>query len=437
MNLLGRNCCLGGLLAVFLFSCEEPNEIGLSLNPEDEVGVYYVELPVQASMVNVDSVATSASSLILSGVQSDDVFGATQAIGYTQVGFNASALNTAAVLDSVVLTLAPASFHGPDETEIQKFSVHRLSEYTLTPDSSIYYSSQFMAYDAQALGEANLRYETEDDTATTQREDLLSITLSQQFGEELFDELQADAFDSTVAFYKYLKGFAVVGDVNNQAVVGFDLGSDDAKLTLHYHTNDEDSLVFNLKLANSVPHYSYIKADRSSGIIPVAELYEPFAANGLIYGQAGTGLVPRLKFEAYQNFVDTVGDFVLNSATIDLGQVSAAAEGLNPPNTLYMYLTDETNFRKVFSSSQGLYFGSINFGYQNTAPLDFNYNAHNQTYFANASGNPAVYFTMLKEDLIEFDEVLIYSSLNNASVNQFIIDPENIKLKLYYTKLKN
>lgn len=427
MNLLDRRAGVFGLLFLILLSCEEPNEIGLTLNPTDEVGVYYAELPVEASMVFIDSIATSSAAMLLSGAQAYPELGSIEAVAYTQVAYNASALNTAAVLDSLVLQLSPYYFYGEDTTQSQRFYVHRVSEGEPLYRDSTYYSSKFTSYGETALGSSDFVYGTKDDTATVYQENLVNITLDPAFAQDLFEKLKAKAFDSTEVFYKYLSGLAIVADQQNNAVMGFDLSAGNSKLVLHYHTATDTS-VFNFNISNTVPHYSYIKADYSDAVIPEVENYTEFSSNnGLVYGHAGIGLLPKLKFGAFKNFTDTVGAFVLNSATLDWGTIASLHAQLPPPAKVYMYLTDEKN----------LFLENLNYSFQSTSPLDFNYFAYGKEYLAPSNSSLSDYFTMLKEGRKELDEVMVYSAANNSSVNVFSFDPEQIKLKLYYTKLKN
>ncbi len=426
MNLLDRSAGVFVLLFLILMSCEEPNEIGLTLNPADEVGVYYAELPIEASMVFIDSIATSNVSTLLSGAQAYPDLGTIEAVAYTQVAYNASALNTEAILDSLVLQLRPAYFYGADTNQVQRFNVHRILEGESLYRDSTYFSSNFTSYGEAVLGSSDFVYGTKDDTATVYQEDLINIVLDPAFAQDLFAKLKAKAFDSTEVFYKYLSGFAIVADQQNNAMVGFDLSTGNSRLVLHYHTASDTS-VFNFNITNTVPHYTYIKADYSAAI-PDVENYKEFTANnGLVYGQAGIGLLPKLKFDAFKNFTDTVGAFVLNSATIDWGTINNIHEQLPPPAKLYMYLTDEDN----------LYRGNLNSGFQSTTPLDFNYFAYGKEYITPNNSNLSDYFTMLKEGHQKWDEVLVYSAANSSSVNIFSFDPSQAKLKLYYTKLKN
>src|SRR5690606_25026963 len=108
MNLLDRNLGLIVFAAFFIFSCEEPNEIGLSLNPDDKIGVYFVELPVETSMVYTDSFNTSSGDIIYSGVQSVPDFGKTEAAAYTQVAWTSVRIKAGAVFDSVTFSLDPS-----------------------------------------------------------------------------------------------------------------------------------------------------------------------------------------------------------------------------------------------------------------------------------------------------------------------------------------
>ena len=426
MNLLDRRAGVFVLLFLVLWSCEEPNEIGLTLNPTDEVGVYYAELPIGANMVFIDSIATSNVSTLLSGSQSYPDLGTVEAVAYTQVAYNAGALNTEAILDSLVLQLSPGYFYGVDTTQVQRFYVHRILEGESLYRDSTYFSSKFTNYGEAILGSSDFIYGTKDDTATVYQEDLINITLDPAFAEDLFAKIKAKAFDSTEVFYKYLSGFAIVADQQNNGITGFDLSAGSSRLVMHYHTASDTS-VFNFNISSAVPHYTYIKADYS-GVIPDEESYKEVTANnGLIYGQAGIGLLPKLKFDAFSNFTDTVGAFVLNSATIDFGTIASMHEQLPPPAKLYMYLIDENN----------LYQGNLNAGFQSTTPLDFNYFAYGKEYLTPSNSNLSDYFTMLKEGRIKWDEVLVYSAANSSSVNIFSFDPSQAKLKLYYTKLKN
>src|SRR5690606_38361398 len=102
-----------------LIACEDPSEIGLSLSPEDKVGVYFKDLPVQSSMVYIDSLNTSNSGLLLSGNYNDPVFGRTEATAFTQVLRNDNKLKEGAVFDSLVLYLKPIYFFGEDTSKLQ------------------------------------------------------------------------------------------------------------------------------------------------------------------------------------------------------------------------------------------------------------------------------------------------------------------------------
>src|SRR5690606_4092582 len=124
MNLLDRSLGLVIFLAFSIFSCEEPNEIGLSLNPDDKIGVYFVELPIESSMAYVDSFNTSSGNIIYSGVQSVPEFGSTEATAYTQVAWTSTAIKAGAVFDSITFSLDPSVFYGADTNTAQTYTVH-------------------------------------------------------------------------------------------------------------------------------------------------------------------------------------------------------------------------------------------------------------------------------------------------------------------------
>ena len=447
MNLLDRNLGLIVVLALFLFSCEDTNEIGTSLNPDDKVGVYYVDLPVEASMVYLDSINTGGGSLLLSGVQSDATFGTTEVIGYTQLAYSSTSVNTAGVFDSVTFSLKPSYFYGEDSTSAKTYGLYRVSDDSTLKKFTNYYSSDYFELESQPLAEGEFTYHTVDlDSNDVKRDDLFTFKVDQNFGEELFNTIKSKSanYKDSTAFYAYLKGLAVVGQQGNNAVVGFDLASTDSKMTLYYHTADT-TLQINLKtysgvqtssrIVNVVPTFNYIHADRS-GIVPSVEPYKEFTVDGKIYGQSGTGLVPKLKFGAFKDFADSVGNIIINSGEFLIGGVETSTPNLTPPPSVKFYLTDETNERKVVVEGGTPYFRVIQQSgaspFISNSPLTINYLANNKDYF----GLMTLYLQAVADGTIDFDEALVYPTDWSTTISQLIVNSSDIKLRIYFTKLK-
>lgn len=430
MNLLDRSLGLMIFLAFFIFSCEEPNEIGLSLNPDDKIGVYFVELPIESSMVYVDSFNTSSGNVIYSGVQSVPEFGTTEATGYTQVAWTSAGIKAGAVFDSITFSLDPSVFYGTDTNSIQNYSVHRIA-----PDTSItfknYYRTSSIGYEDQALGEGSFLYRSTDDSATTSREDLFTFHLDNSFGQEIFEYLKdtTSVLEDTTQFYEKFRGLVIKGRVENAAVVGFNLNSTGSRVTLHYHTPDTThqlnlpayaGLQTQQGVVNFVPSFSNIVTDRSTGILPTLESYKEFEANGTIYSHYASGLVPKVDLGVFKAFKDTAGSFIINKAELIVGNVQEISDGFKAPTSIGYYLTDDSNVVK----------GVLSGASEPTSPLNFTYDRVNNDYF----GDTYYYFSNLNDGTIEYNEALIYSF--NSNFDYFKVNSEDIKLRIYYTKLK-
>ena len=76
-------------LVPFFFQCEDPNQIGAKLNPNNEnLNTLYKEFTLPASLILSDSIVTSNARRLLVGIIDDPVFGKIKAISFTQLGLN-------------------------------------------------------------------------------------------------------------------------------------------------------------------------------------------------------------------------------------------------------------------------------------------------------------------------------------------------------------
>lgn len=440
MSLLDRRFWPVLILPILLFSCEDPSEIGLTLNPEDKVGVDYVDLPVDASMVYIDSVSTTSSDLLLSGSYSDPVFGQVETKAFTQVWRNGGEVDKDAVFDSAIFYLQPKYFYGADDMKPQKFTIHQINSPADTLDFSIYFNDDSYDYHPEPLGSAEYVISLEDS---------MRFVFDDDFAKDLFEKAKAESaiLDKDSAFFAYFEGLAIIPDPANEAIVGFDATTKASNLTIYYHVGegaekDTLELIFPIVSSNgfAAPHFNYIQADRSSSIFPQVEPYKEFSLDGSIYTQAGTGLYSKLKFDSFKHFVDTTGSIIINSAELIIANVKTSlGEAASPPPGLRFYLTDGTNLRKftveLVNRQEVLLFRSVQQNgaspFSSANPLNIDYNKANKDYFAYMT----FFLQAIAEGKMDFDEVLAYPV--GGGVNNYVIDSEDIKLRVYYTKFED
>ncbi len=169
------------IVAFFLFSCDEPSEIGPELIPDkNKVGLFFKELLLPTSVINTDSLETDFSDRLIVGAYRDNNFGKIKCTSFTQVRQNVEVPDFSAedVFDSLVFMFEVDYKFGPDIGFPQKYYLYRLEE-QLT-DTISYYSFNDVSYSDQPLGENEFIIDPDIDT-------ILTIRLNDGFDNEYFD----------------------------------------------------------------------------------------------------------------------------------------------------------------------------------------------------------------------------------------------------------
>ena len=154
------------LLAIlFLFSCEEPNEIGLELTGDpDRIGAYYQEIELNSNLINNDSTFTLSVQRLLAGKTFKEEFGVLTAKSFTQYGYTSARLEIPenAVYDSLVLFINNNYAYGTGITGTQRFTVHELTEDLY--DTAAYFTFSSVEYDPNPIGTGDFILPERQDT---------------------------------------------------------------------------------------------------------------------------------------------------------------------------------------------------------------------------------------------------------------------------------
>jgi hypothetical protein len=294
---------------------------------------------------------------------------------------------------------------------------------------------------------------------------LVKVPLDQAFGQRIFDNaiLYRDSEttnDSTFKvfseFTKLFKGLSIKTD-NGDKVIGI---STNSAVTVHYHTDNADSLSFNLGLFN-VTSFSQIKNDRSStelsALTQYAQDFSP--ASDLRYIQSGTGVYTKLDFGKFFEFCDTIPNVVITSAQLSLGSV-AASDFTPPPSMVLRILRSDNTVKRVKTLQDTLDLSAYNPrfpAHPGTLTLDngsyvdsdlamnvlgdqdafLRYSSEKKSY----DGNFALFFQQLsivRDGVPRYQYFVLNPSSpslpNTKSLNRAIFPKGEIKLKVYYTK---
>ena len=457
MNLLDSKKIIkrGGLVfctaLLFLFSCEDDIIMGLPFDPDDEnIQIFEKELILSSSVILLDSVNTTTRKFqnprILAGSYQSESLGTVTATAFTNFSRTPTAIPADAVYDSAVLVLQTNYWYGLNAAPAtSSLSVHLLQE-TLPvvkleidtlPNNTIdttflyqnYYSNDKVPFDMEPVGQATFSTDPGRD------KNEVHVLLDNNFGADLFTKLKDkdQAVVNDEKLQSYFKGLAMKGAEGH--MLGFNHG--DTRLYLYHHTPTKDSLRFTLGTpANGINWFTNYEHDRSgtslAGLTVPYQDYDP--GDGKVYSQSGTGIVSKIDFTPFIDFIKSTGkDVVINQAEFSV-EIDFPGEFLPPPAELRPYLVKDDNrliylFDRVGNPSIKTIGSEI---LQND--LIFRPDTIKDTNIIAYRGTMTNYAERLLKGNVEKD-FLLYPGPIGTSINQLITDSSRVRLKFYYTTL--
>jgi hypothetical protein len=438
-------------LAFLIFACEEPGEIGLELNPENGVFVAkYDELDLPSSIILYEDIVsdnspridpirqnpTSGGRLLVGNFTNQD-FGRVESKAFTSMYLGSAGFQGGDfVFDSLILFARVEYLYGENFAGDKRVFIHELSEEIVV--DSLYLTKNSTPYIEEPVGEFNFNVSAFDsvrvDTAFTAR-------MSDELGMRLLDRAKTDTltYNNNVDFREFFKGFAFIPDDANEMVMGIYPESSASLMRMYVHDNADttyfDFIFQGLDTAgtNITRYYNNITLDRSgTPLAGITDYHTDFETdNDLSYIQASAGVFTKVDLEPYINFLDTLNDFVINRAEIEI-PVETYKNTMAPSSTLDLYLASEDNRFIVFTDS-----ASTNFIYNTAGSLRYTKDQNENT--GVFVGNVTEYIQDLASGEIDNSIVLLgQTNLWNGviSINQTVIAKDRITLKLYYSTLQ-
>lgn len=469
----------GQLLAavLFLMSCEDESFLLGFRNQNKKINIKYQEFKFsdeQTSVLLIDSIITdhydlNATTRFLIGQYLDNSFGIVRSEVYTQFqpSFYTQLDDTGMTYDSITLQLHLDYYaYGYEGDSEEKFTIHRITEDTLSFFERYYYNSS-VGYETDPLGEAAFSLDHSDFKVGEGRGDTLLINarldtqLGNEFGAELFAYVASydSALLNNAEFRQRFKGLVFVPSQNNY-ILGFNPTSTLNKLVLHYHKSAtetfERSFYFSPFPPYGVNSFNKISTVRSGDLASLSQPYESYAPpSGLRYVQNGSPVITKLDLSQYYNFIrgegayDSLERIVVNSAVLSIG-IETPPAGHAPPSTLILRVLKKTSgTRYEFMNSyidsdstemSGFYFLADGKYYlaggdaSSGSAVEMIYDASQQRYVGHLS-----LFLQNLFDKKNGEVDLLYLGLFPASppigktVNRVVFKQENIKLGVYYT----
>lgn len=432
-------------------SCTDPSDIGLVLDPSsNQIGVFYAEIPLSASMVLYDSFNTTSQGRLVIGGDVDDLFGKTEATGYSRLSYNPAAAkpNSEAIFDSAVFTINVQSVHGVDFDQPKTFRVHRLEEPIL--DTS-YYNFSSLRYSDETLAEGS--FLIRPDTVNS-----LRMPLKEEVAAELFGKLVNDdpAFSNIFAFRNYFPGIAIKGNPEENTSVSAAVGNGTGMMLYYHYDEDTVSRTFLITTLQS-RHFVGVSSDRSG--TPTEMIMERGRAydvpGDLVGGKSTLGLFLKLDTQPLEAFLDTLQNTTFNQILLEVGPIEAYPEFMWPTRNMIMYFVGENNrlYRRfdgavIAVQSEGA--SQISRDQQgNVVPSSSNQSSLNLDEESRVFRNQITsYVNAIYRDGLIRTDLMLYPSFpstqNNPvtadeskrSLRQYKVRKDKLVLKVYYTRIR-
>lgn len=471
-------------VALFFFSCEDEASLLGYKNPNPKFDASYVEIPIESSVLLLDSQRTSnflfqnETNRLLMGQYTDDQLGSVVANAYTQYFTTSTTkLPAEATYDSVSLTLQLDFYNygTRDASSLQGISVYELADSLQYSKRRYYFNTSEVPVKPDLLGSKIFTVDPDslDKYAGSRTDTLLEVKvpLNHAFGASIFENAlkwrdvattQDSTFKTFNKFIALFKGLAIKSDYGDK-VLGVRTTS---FITLHYHTPSADSLGVQLAFFGAT-NFSQIKGDRSASELAGLTQYSQdfFPSNDLRYLQSGTGVYTKLDFGKFFEFCDTVPNVIISSAELEIDGVQESL--LPPPPQLAVnILNGTTNYKEKYSRGNtqdntdlvlynppfsahtrsllyetlsGIIINDVDsaFYLEGDRSPEMDYSSTDKTY----SGSYTLFLQQLAitaENKRRFQYYLLTPSGPGSpytkTVNRAVFSKNNIKLKIHYTK---
>ncbi|HPY67581.1 MAG TPA: DUF4270 family protein [Bacteroidales bacterium] len=326
------------------------------LGNDNNIRTIYIDTcSVKLSTVSVDSVKTSNRNSVLAGSFNDPDAGYIVCTSYIPFELPSQPYlpEHDLVFDSLQLVMYLANEWIGDTTRSNSFTLHKLSEPVVAPESGVFYSNHSVPYDAEPLAEFSIRKEALPG-------DSVAVRLPDDIGMDLFEKLRD--FDESVMgsqerFSNYFPGFALTAGDDNNNVLAFSVSEDSSMLLrvyYHYSTWVKTQGFITIE-PQSVTSFYGVVTDRSAtpfkDLQAFGELPSSMSGNKALL-QSLTASYIKIEIP-YLNDLLQLGDFsTVVSGALIIYPVRGSFSEINPlPPRLTMYVSDENDVTQGYITS--------------------------------------------------------------------------------------
>jgi len=366
------------LAGILLSSCEEPDSIGLNVQPAgDQINVVQTDtISLFTHTTREDSLRSDEASYALLGSYLDPVFGLHTASFYSQLRLasNNADFGTNPQADSIVLTLVYETVYG-DTLTPQTVKVYELGE-DIYKDSSYYSNDEFTI--GSLLG-SKTYVPTPSDSVLVEgvkKAPHLRIKLDASLAQRFINESGTTNLSDNANFLKFFKGIYVTTNPvgSKGAIISFDLLNSLSQVTMYYKNSTSDSLKYNFVINENcarINHFSH-NFSQASSYLQSQISGDTTKGDSILYVQSMAGLKVKINYPYLKNLIAN-GKVAINKAEliIKLDKNDVTEGDFAPPALLTVIEEQDGKIRYLLDQYEGTsYFG----GSFNSSSYEYRFN---------------------------------------------------------------
>ena len=290
------------LVSFFLFSCTDPNTIGLEVQPaSDKIILGNNNLnDFDVLTQSEDSIRTDKAITLILGEINDPVFGSNIGAFRTQILLteNNTDLGENPIVDSVILSYSYSGYYG----ELEEFSGLDLTQIqTDLHKDTVYYSN---SYDLSVGSIDNIEsFNLSDDSENP----FIKIKLRNEFGQQIIN-LGSDILQDNESFLQEFKGLSILAQAEN-TMLYLNPNGTNSFLKVYYHndSSDGDTLSLDFELGGDVARMNLFNQKNE---------YDLIQDQSNAYIQSMSGYKIKLSINNVDSIKSVLEDKVINRVSV-------------------------------------------------------------------------------------------------------------------------
>jgi len=410
-------------LAVLLFACEQ-NAGGLVLDADNNTTVKLAEFNLKSRNIIIDSLRTDSENTGVVGEINHPQFGDITSIANMEFGYGTGPwVADTLQYDSVLLFLNITDYTILPPDSLLQFTIH-------ASDERIYNSAVY-------LSNRSLELSNRPDTMQVKAKSkgrTVRMKLS-RFGNILFEQQKA-LLQSSYTSFRSTMIIAPVEDSNHPAFV-FNLQSDSSFIMLY---TSYDTIKFQHRFRFTPQKFNTVLRDRSNSTIENYNNLDTFSiVNQATYINPLFGVMTQVDLDPLIEFADNIDNIIINKAEIKL---NSHVDNVNNVFGFRYYFHNENTGIKgegIFSNPTNTLIlsneGYLSRSQSSVLPLIALKDGTGR--FSNDLTLFTEVFYSLNNDQSELlTRKLVLVSQSNLTINEAVLNQNEISLKVYYTTLK-